>query len=526
MNKWTQPAEHLSKKKMHEPYVRFCLNLAITFIAVHFMCLSVGAQVSQKTLKSISTPNTVETSIGTLGFLDGAPLPETAEKAYDFLDTMRGVDAFLKGIPGASLHGLIKGARDTGAVEYNQVLIFDKLMDSNSLFLTGNTSTMYVLPDFDLEETGPIVLEAPAGMLGAFNDAWFRYMQDIGPAGPDKGKGGNYLVLPPGYEGDVPNGYFVVPSRTYNVWVFMRASIAKGLDAARKNVAENLRIYPLSKKNNPPKLELISGSGKSFNTIHANNHSFYEHLNEVIQKEPLDMIDPETRGLFASIGIEKGKPFTPNARMKKILTDAVAIANAAARSIVWYPRVDGTMKGIEIYPGEDSAWMMGWVDKNVFFNGTDGKTMNSDARVMFHYPYTAVTPAMAVSKPGVGSDYGIAFVDSKKQPFDGSKTYRLHLPPNPPAKDFWALTMYDNQTRSQLQTSQKFPTVGSQTEGIRKNDDGSYDIYFGPKAPAGYENNWLETNPGKGWFVALRMYGPLEPWIEKTWWPGEIELVK
>ena len=526
MNKWTQPAEHLSKKKMHEPYVRFCLNLSITFIAVHFMCLPVGAQVSQKTLKSISTPNTVETSIGTLGFLDGAPLPETAEKAYDFLDTMRGVDAFLKGIPGASLLGLIKGARDTGAVEYNQVLIFDKLMDSNSLFLTGNTSTMYVLPDFDLEKTGPIVLEAPAGMLGAFNDAWFRYMQDIGPAGPDKGKGGNYLVLPPGYEGDVPNGYFVVPSRTYSVWVFMRASIAKGLDVARKNVEENLRIYPLSKKNNPPKLELISGSGKSFNTIHANDYSFYVHLNEVIQKEPLDMLDPETRGLFASIGIEKGKPFTPDARMKKILTDAVAIANAAARSIVWYPRVDGTMKGIEIYPGEDSAWMMGWVDKNVFFNSADGKTMNSDARVMFHYPYTAVTPAMAVSKPGVGSDYGIAFVDSKKQPFDGSKTYRLHLPPNPPAKNFWALTMYDNQTRSQLQTSQKFPTVGSQTEGIRKNDDGSYDIYFGPKAPAGYENNWLETIPGKSWFVALRMYGPLEPWIEKTWRPGEIELVE
>lgn len=182
MNKWTQPAEHLSKKKMHEPYVRFCLKLAITFVAVHFMCLPVGAQVSQETLKSISTPNTVETSIGTLEFLDGAPLPETAEKVYDFLDTMRGVDAFLKGMPGASLHGLIKGARDTGAVEYNQVLIFDKLMDSNSLFLTGNTSTMYVLPDFDLEKTGPIVLEAPAGMLGAFNDAWFRYMQDIGPA--------------------------------------------------------------------------------------------------------------------------------------------------------------------------------------------------------------------------------------------------------------------------------------------------------------------------------------------------------
>jgi hypothetical protein len=152
--------------------------------------------------------------------------------------------------------------------------------------------------------------------------------------------------------------------------------------------------------------------------------------------------------------------------------------------------------------------------------------MNTDARVMFHYPYTAVTPAMAVSRAGAGSDYGIAFVDSKKQPLDGSKTYKVHIPTNPPAKDFWALTVYDNQTRSQLQTSQPFPSVGSQTEGIKMNENGSYDIYFGPKAPKGFENNWLETVPGKGWFVALRMYGPLEAWIEKTWRPGEIELVK
>ena len=309
------------------------------------------------------------------------------------------------------------------------------------------------------------------------------------------------------------------------MWVFMRASIAKGLEAAAKNVTDNLRIYSLAKKDNPPKMEFISASGKAFTTIHANDYTFYEHLNEVIQKEPYDMLDPETRGLFAAIGIEKGMPFQPDERMKNILTDAIAIANAAARSIVWYPRVDGTMKGIEVYPDTHSAWLMGWVDKNVFFTGKDGKTMNADARVMFHYPYTAVTPAMAVTYPGLGSDYGIAYVDSEKQPLDGSKTYKLHIPPNPPAKDFWAVTVYDNQTRSMLQTSHPFPTVGSQTEGIKQNENGSYDIYFAPKPPEGYENNWIETVPAKGWFVALRLYGPLEAWIEKTWRPGEIELV-
>jgi hypothetical protein len=505
---------------------RLLLNSVMTLAVALLMSLPAAGQVSQEVLDSISTPDQVETSIGTLEFLDGAPLPETASKVYDYLDRMRGVDAFLKGMPGASLQGLIKGARSQGAVECYQVLLTENLMDSQSLYLTGNTSTLYVVPNLDLERDGPTVLEAPAGMLGAFNDAWFRYVQDVGPAGPDKGQGGKYLILPPGYEGEVPEGYFVVRPRTYDVWVFMRASIANGLDTAAKLVKDNLRVYPLAMKDNPPQMEFINGSGKAFNTIHANDYTFYEHLNEVIQKEPLDMLDPETRGLFASIGMEKGKPFQPDDRMKAILTDAVAIANAAARSIVWYPRVDGTMKGIEVYPDTHSAWLMAWVDKNVFFTGKDGKTLNSDARVMFHYPYTAVTPAMAVTKAGVGSDYGLAFVDSKKQPLDGSKTYKLHIPADPPAKDFWALTMYDNQTRSQLQTSQKFPTVGSQTEGIKENADGSYDIYFGPEAPEGFENNWLETVPGKGWFVGLRMYGPLEPWIEKTWRPSEIELVQ
>jgi hypothetical protein len=481
---------------------------------------------NNKIPEEILTPDTVETGIGTLRFFDGAPYPETAQKVYDYLDTMRGVDTFLKGMPGASLDALIKGNHELGAVEAHQVVIFDKLMDSNSLFLTGNTSTMYVLPTLDLERDGPTVLEAPPGMLGAFNDAWFRYMQDIGPAGPDKGKGGKYLVLPPDYEGELPDGYFAVPSKTYRVWVFMRASIAKGLDVAAKNVKGNLRVYPLSKKDNPPKMEYISGSGNAFNTIHANDYSFFEHLHHIIAAEHIGMLDAETRGLFASIGIEKGKPFAPDARMKRILEDAIKIANAAARSIVWYPRTDGTMKGVRIYPDTDSAWLMGWVDKNVFFTGKDGQTMNSDSRVMFHYPYTAVTPAMAVSVPGAGSDYGIAYVDSEKKVFDGSKTYRLRIPPNPPVNNFWAVTLYDNQTRSQLQTSQLFPTVGSQTKGITQNADGSYDIYFGPKPPRGFENNWLETVPGKGWFVALRMYGPLQAWIDKTWRPGEIELVE
>ena len=490
--------------------------------------LSIYSQTTELP-SGLYTPDQVETSIGTMKFIDGAPLPETAELVYENLDRMRGVDVFLKCMPAASVRQLMLAPETLGADAYNKVLIYDKLMDSKPYFLTGNTSTLYVLPSLNMKETGAMVLEVPPGMLGAFNSAWFGYIQDVGPMGPDKGEGGKYLMLPPDYEGDIPEGYFVVKSPTYRVWTFMRGSIANGMEAAVKNITDNLKVYPLAQKDNPPKMEFISGSGKPLNTIHDNDFHFYEHVNAVIQEEPFEMIDAETRGLLASIGIEKGKEFNPDERMKRILTDAVAIANATARSIMWYPRVSGSvdnMKGVQIYPDTNSAWIMAWVDKNVFFNGKDGQTMNSDARTMFFYPYTAVTPAMAVSIPGAGSDYALSFVDGNKQPMDGALTYKIHIPANPPVNDFWAVTVYDCQTRSQLQTDQKFPTVGGQTDGLKKNADGSYDIYFAPEAPAGFENNWLQTIPGKSWFGAIRMYGPLEAWIDKTWRPSEIELVK
>jgi hypothetical protein len=498
-------------------------NLAVIILSLGTILVTGSAavaQVPEEVLNSIHTPNEVETSIGTLKFNDGAPLPETVEKIYDYLDTTRAMDTFLKGMPGASLKALIDGAHSIGAVEAHEVMIFDELMGPESFFLTGNSSTIYAIPDLDLKRDGPTVVEVPDGLLGAANDAWFRFINNLPTAG-------KYLYLPPGYDGPVPDGFAVYRPKTYRIWVFLRSSVKNGdVDAAASLVTDNVRVYPLSKFSNKPEMKWVRASRKAFNTIHPNNSEFYDHLDAVIQYEPLEMLDAETRGLFASIGIQKGKEFEADERMRRILTDGVALGNAAARAIVWHPRYNMNMKGVRIYPDTDSAWLMAYTDRNVFFNGEDGHTMNTDARVMFHYPYTAVTPAMAAPREGKGSDYGIAYLDADKQPFDGSKTYQLDLPANPPTANFWAVTVYDPQTRSMLQTSQKYPSVDSNAEGLKQNSDGSYTIYFGPEAPQGHENNWVETISGKSWFVILRMYSPLKPWIEQTWRPGEVELMK
>jgi hypothetical protein len=294
---------------------------------------------NQKIPEKIMTPDTVNTSIGTLNFVDGVPTVETTKKVYDNLDTLRGVEVFLNFIPAASLEGLRLGQIERGATKSNQVLLFDQLMDSNPLFLTGNTDTVYCIGMLDLETDGPTVVEIPAGTgPGTVNDAFFRFIIDMGGPGPDRGQGGKYLIVPPGYKGELPKDkkdggeYFVAHSTSYMNWLPLRGFLVDGkTDAAVKMFKEGVKVYPLSKAANPPKMEFISSSKVPFNTIHANDFEFYQELDHVIQKEPVDFIDAELRGLAASIGIVKGKKFAPDDRMKKILTDAVAVGNATAR---------------------------------------------------------------------------------------------------------------------------------------------------------------------------------------------------
>ena len=495
------------------------LTLAVTIppVTVQGASASSVAEYAPAVPVNITTPDNVETRIGTLRFEDGAPDAATVDKAFDQLDFGRGVDAFLKGMSATSVHALCEGFEQAG-IKLNQGIgITEELMDARSLFLTANTTTVYVVLCIDVGD-GPMVVRVPPRVLGPVDDADFRWVTDVGLTGPDKGAGGDYLFIPPGYKGEVPaTGYHVAKPRSNRMLLFYRAFVEKGdIAAAVAGVKARAGIFPLAKAASPPQTDFVNISGAQFNTISANDFSFFEELNAVVQNEPADWVDADTVGLYAAIGIRKGQPFAPDARMKKILTDAVAVGNAIARANLFASRDPQT----RIY--DNRQWFTPFVGGSYqFLNGAERLL---DARMMFFYYATGITPAMTESRPGTGSAYAITVRDAQGKYLDGSRTYKVTLPGPIPAKNFWSFTAYDNQTRSLLPTGQKLAGLDSTLPGIAMNPDGGVTVWFSPEAPTGHEKNWVQTWPGKGYNAALRLYGPLEPWFNQSWRPGDIEL--
>jgi hypothetical protein len=377
---------------------------------------------------------------------------------------------------------------------------------------------MYAMMEVNVKD-GPMVAEVPPGVLGPVDDAYFRFVTDIGLTGPDQGRGGKYLFMHRDYKGAVPEGYFAVRSPTYRNLCFFRGFVKDGdLAGTAAAIKSKFRMWPLAQAANPPQQRFMNFSGKQINTVHANNFKFFEELNAVIQYEPDDAFDPELVGLFASIGIKKGQPFGPDARMKKILTEAVATGNATARAISFAPRKES----VYFYP--DRRWTSPFAGMSSEFLNNGERVL--DDRIFFHYVATGITPAMAAPKVGSGSVYAFTARDAEGRYLDGGKTYKVTLPAPIPVNNFWSFMVYSGQHRSMLETDQKLAGLDSNNPSVKANDDASYTMWFGPSAPQGHEGNWIQTMPAKSYNVLLRLYGPLQPWFDKTWKPGDFELVK
>ncbi|WP_136483034.1 DUF1254 domain-containing protein [Cognatitamlana onchidii] len=466
----------------------------------------------------IKSPNNIiSKQLGELNFFDGVPEPKTAEKVYDYLDLVNAIDAYTKGIHIASMEAMKKGILSFGPAN-STALIFEELMDSKALFLTANTTSVYMTSWLELGNE-PMVIETPPDVLGIIDDHYFKYVADFGRLGPDRSKGGKFLILPPNYKGNIPDGYFVSQAQTYGHWVIWRGFQKDGDPQPAVLATKNtFKIYPLSQKDNPPKMNFVNVSGKTFNTIHKMDERIYDEINDVIQAEPAIGENAEILGSLAAIGIKKGEDFNPDERMRNILKEASKIGSAIVRTQMAKPRSE------YLYKFPNTQWLNPLAYKSYLFEHEGVRLL--DARSAFHFYATGITPAMSMKIIGKGSQYAIAYSDKDGNTFDGSKTYKFHVPTNPPMKDFWSFTIYDNQTRSMLQTDQQFPGIDNNKNGLVQNEDGSWDIYIGPEPVKGFEQNWIQTIPGKGWNTIFRLYGPLEPWFAGEWYPSDAEEVK
>ena len=461
-------------------------------------------------------PDTIETNFGTLNFeLEAFPTAETTQKIYDEMDLQRATQAYMDFFPALSVYAIVKSQiRDFKFKTSSDIAVAaGPGWKPSEPFLTGNNSTVYAIASLDLKVDGPTVVDIPPGMYGTANDGLFKFLVDFGFVGPDKGKGGKYLFVPPGFQGEIPEGHFAVNSPSYRIWVMMRGFGEVGLgEPAVDWFRQNLKVYPLA--TGPQQANYTNATGVGINSLPAEDGSVFEMLNEIIQYEPTELFAPEALGRLASLGIKKGNVFNPDARMKKIFDQGAKQGVAMSRAIVYASRDP------DIRYWEGRQWEKMFLHNTTFER--DGVN-DIDARTLWHYQAIVVSPNLISTTPGQGTAYLTSFRDSNGTYLDGGKNYRLRVPANVPIKRFWAVTAYDPTTRGLLDAGGNInKTVGSNENPVA-NSDGTVDVYFGPKAPEGMEKNWVPTNPDKGFFVVFRFYGPTEGYINKTWVLSDFE---
>ena len=458
---------------------------------------------------------TVKTSLGSFAFVGGYPTPEASRQLHRLRTLNRAVEVFLDQMPVVSWHGVWRGAAEAGQAAANQIVIWESLMDAETLLLTGNSETVYAIAALDLKRDGPVVVELPPGLLGGVADLWQDDIASVGPTGVDKGQGGKLLLLPPGFAGSAPDGYIVAKATSYRVVLGVRGFLVDGKPDHAVDLMRSLKIYPLAQASAPPAMTYLNASHTEIDTIFSDGYQFYEDLAAIIDYE-VDHLSSASWFNLWSIGIHKGKPFAPDAELKALLTEAAALGAATARANSY----DCPSEERIVYP--DRKW------ERLFVGGSASWDtlgfVNTDWRAGFAYAAIGMSPAMVKKIVGGGSQYLFTPRDAAGDYLDGGKAYRLHYPKDIPVKAFWSIVVYDAESRSMLRNGDEFPTVSVYT-GPEFNPDGSIDFYFGPEAPAGKEKNWVRTVPGKGWFPLARFYGPLDAFFDQTWQPGDIEKI-
>ncbi len=438
----------------------------------------------------------------------------------------RAFEAILWASPPLAIIAMVEaGQRDLGAGN-TDIIYSARSMDHRWGPITYNNQSPYWNAGFSVKD-GPVVVEIPparddARFFGSIHDVWWIPLEDFGPAGADKGKGGKYLVLPPGYEGEVPDGYIVLRSNSYLNWIpgrtIPRDKGQKGWDAAVDYI-KTVRIYPLSEAGNPTPQKYIDGSLKKYDAQPMFDLNDFKMIDRLVQEEPIQDHDKFMIGMLDGIGIRKGQPFDPSPEVVTILERAAKDAQAEAIARIqdgrsFNPFWEGGVWGAFRVTPKVAATLGSYV--------FDDRVAYED-RIFNHFYFSGgMYKSFDATRPS-STAYMMTAQDSDGKGLEASKSYRINVPANPPTKDFWSIIAYGNVSRTFID-SPKF-TVSSNDEGIRANDDGSIDLYLAPQPVEGFEANTVITNPDEDAFLMFRFYGATPELWERNWRLGDPELV-